>query len=339
MATIFRGWSPAMAVAECSDGHWGAGELVASGPVAMHPGAMAVQFGQSVFEGCRAHRHAERGALVFRLADHHARMVASCERLGMPAPPRALFEASVRAVVSRPESWDRPFASQALYIRPVVFGTDDHVMPVSSSRHVFAVLTAPLGAWDGDGLRLWVERRYSRAAPGGLGASKTAANYAHQLLPTQRARARGADAVLWLDCAAHAIVEEASTMNVFFVVSGRVITPALGDTVLAGITRRSALWILTERLGVPVEETAIEFDALVAGRAGRLDEVFCASTALGVQPVVELIDGERRIWSAGPPASPATGLAARVRDELEAIQRGARAVPWITEVALAEAAA
>lgn len=325
-APIFSGWSPMMAVADCADGQWSTCEVVPASATPVHPGAMAIQFGQSVFEGCRAHRHEHRGPLFFRLDDHHARLVASCERLCMPAPPRELFREALRAIVSRRSSWEQPFASATLYVRPIVFGTDDHVMPVLSSRYVFAVLTAPLRPFESPGLRLWVERRYSRAAPGGLGASKTAANYAHQLLPTARARAHGADAVLWLDCTRHAIVEEASTMNVFFVVSGRVITPALGDTVLAGITRRSVISLLAERVGVPIEQRDIEFDDLAAGKAGTLEEVFCASTALGVQPIVELLDGERRIAPRG------TGLAARVRRELLSIQHGAAPSAWVTEM-------
>ncbi len=324
---IFSGWSPMMAVADYAEGQWSTCRVVPASAMPIHPGAMAIQFGQSVFEGCKAHRHEHRGPLAFRLDDHHARLSASCERLGMPAPPRELFREALGAVISRRSGWEQPFASSTLYVRPIIFGTDDHVMPLLSSRHVFAVLTAPLRAFESAGLRLWVERRYSRAAPGGLGASKTAANYAHQLLPTIRARAHGADAVLWLDCAAHSIVEEASTMNVFFLVSGRVITPALGDTVLAGITRRSVMAILTERVGLPVEERSIELDDLVAGKAGRLEEVFCTSTALGVQPIVELLDGERRIAPSG-----SADLAARVRRELLSIQHGSAPSAWLTEM-------
>ena len=182
---MFEGFSLEMATARYKEGQWGEHQIVPTGTIAVHPGAMGIQFGQSAFEGCRAYTGSESGnqAFTFRIPDHHQRLIASCARLCIPPPPRGLFLAAINAMVGRKESWERPFASETLYIRPVVFGTDNGLIPNPSLNYMFAVLTAPLRPFQGEGVSLWIEREYSRSARGGLGASKTAANYAHQLSP------------------------------------------------------------------------------------------------------------------------------------------------------------
>lgn len=68
-------------------------------------------------------------------------------------------------------------------------------------------------------------------------------------------------------------------MNVFFKVNGKVVTPELSGSILAGITRDSVLHLLRE-WGIPVEERRIGIDELFeAGRRGELEEAFGTGTA------------------------------------------------------------
>jgi len=285
-----------MSVAECVGGVWSELRRVPSGELPIHPAAMGIQFGQSVFEGCKAHRDERGDALLFRMGDHHQRLVASCERLCIAPPPRELFDQAVNQQTADPESWSSPFSSDTLYMRPVLFGSGQHLMPLSSPDTTFVVLTAPLRLFPQKPLALFAEREYSRAAKGGLGYAKAAANYAHGYVPTRRAQEVGCDGVLWLDASTHSTIEEASTMNIFVEVGDEVLTPALSDTILAGITRDSVITLLRDKYGREVTEGTIALARIAeAAERGTLKEIFTASTALGLRSVARIVDGEQTI--------------------------------------------
>ena len=82
-------------------------------------------------------------------------------------------------------------------------------------------------------------------------------------------------------------------MNVFFVIDGKVVTPALDDgNILPGVTRRSCIEILKSK-GYEVEERKVSVDELVeAHKAGKLNESFGTGTAAVISPVGEYIDGD-----------------------------------------------
>lgn len=285
LPTVFEGWSAKMAVADYESGQWGEAHVILQETQRIHPGAMALQFGASVFEGCKAYRATEDHANVFRLVENHARLMDSCARLCIPSPSYEMYAEAIRLVVSQTVSWKSPFESDWLYIRPVLIALDDHIMPVVSSRYTFYLLTAPIRSFQAPSFNLWIEPQYSRAAPGGLGAAKTGANYAHQLYPTMQAKRNGYDAVVWLDPFTHSTIEEASTMNIFFCVGNEIITPELKDTILAGITRRSVISLL-QKEGWKVSERAVTVSEILDWiQSGTLDEAFATSTALGVRTI------------------------------------------------------
>ena len=321
---LFQDWSPLMGIAEYVGGDWTPPRRVACGELRVHPGAMGIQFGQSVFEGCKAFRKGPDPARLFRIDEHYKRLVASCDRLRMPVPPEQIFLAAVEGQVKDSASWSSPFSSETLYIRPLVFGQDHHVMPVPSVHSTFVVLTAPFRLFPDKPLVLFAERKFSRAARGGLGHAKTAANYAHQYYPTWRAREAGCDAVLWLDAENHARIEEASTMNIFMVIGEELVTPSLQDTILAGITRRSVITLARERHGLKVVERPITLDEVASAvEADTLKEVFITSTALQIRPVSRVVDGEREIDF--PRDTPWTN---RLHQDLIAIQHGEADDKW-----------
>lgn len=327
---LFEDWSPQMGIADCGDSDWTPARRTTCGKLPIHPGAMGIQFGQSVFEGCRAFWNGVDPARLFRIDEHYSRLVTSCERLRMPVPPQQLFVEAVANQLQDATSWSSPFPSETLYIRPVVFGQDDHVMPIPSARTTFVVLTAPLRLFPGEPLVLFAEREFSRAAKGGLGHAKTSANYAHQYLPTWRAKEAGCDAVLWLDAETHERIEEASTMNIFFVIGEELVTPSLQDTILPGITRRSVITLAHERHGLKVVERPITLTEVAETiEDGTLTEAFTASTALQIRSIARIVDGERNIDF--PQETPWMD---RLRRDLDAIQRGEADDEWgwITEV-------
>jgi branched-chain amino acid aminotransferase len=109
------------------------------------------------------------------------------------------------------------------------------------------------------------------------------------MLATAMAKKQGYDQVLWTDAFEHKYLQEVGTMNVFFVIGNQVITPSLEDgTILAGVTRDSAMTVLTE-MGLDVVEKKISIDELIAAhKSGELREVFGTGTAATISLIKEL---------------------------------------------------
>lgn len=285
---LFEGWSPFMVYSEYSSGKWSAARLLPQQQILIHPGSMALQFASSVFEGFKAYRVSKEMAHLFRPHDHHARFVNSCNRLCIPPPSYDLFFSCVESVISIAEVWDSTFASDWLYIRPVTIGLDHHIIPMISSKYAFYILVAPIRDFNPDTFDLLIEQKYSRATPGGLGSSKTAANYAHQYYPSFIANKFQCNGVVWVSPLDNQTIEEASTMNLFFRIGKKIITPPLKDTILPGITRDSVISILKQS-GWEVLEKDVTVNCILNWIANKdLEEVFATSTALGIRAVDHL---------------------------------------------------
>jgi branched-chain amino acid aminotransferase len=189
-------------------------------------------------------------------------------------------------------------------------------------EYLFFIIASPVAAYFGaaDGpLRLKIEESHVRAAPGGLGAIKAAANYAASLKAAEEAKAEGFAQVLWTDAHDHSAIEEAGTMNVFVHIGDEVITPPLRGTILAGVTRESAMTLL-DRWGHKVRERIVTADEILeARRTGRLREMFGTGTGVGVAPIGELSwRGERIVVGDGGEGP----LARRLLPTLREIQTG-----------------
>ena len=100
---------------------------------------------------------------------------------------------------------------------------------------------------------------------------------------------KGFDQVLWTDAFEHKYVQECGTMNVFFIIGNKAITPDLdAGTILAGVTRDSALVLLKE-MGFEVEERPLHIDEIIeAYKAGTLKEIFGTGTAAVISMIKEL---------------------------------------------------
>ena len=103
------------------------------------------------------------------------------------------------------------------------------------------------------------------------------------------AQKQGYDQVLWMDAFEHKYVQECGTMNVFFIIGGKAITPGLEDgTILAGVTRDSTIAILKD-MGYTVEERKLSIEEIMdAYKAGNLNEIFGTGTAATISLIKEL---------------------------------------------------
>ena len=256
--------------------------------MSIHPMNMALHYGQSIFEGMKASRSKDGTPLLFRPELHAKRMNASAVRMCMPELPEEIFVEAIHAIVGIEQEWIPKIEGSALYIRPIMFATDEMVGVKASDTYKFMIICLPVGPYYPKPIKLLVEPHYIRAAQGGVGEAKTAGNYAAALYPSKLAREQGYDQVLWLDAIHHKFVQEVGTMNIFFVFNNEIVTPATSGTILKGITRASTLEILRGN-GHIVNERDLSIDEVLSRhQAGELIEVFGTGTAALIANVEEI---------------------------------------------------
>ena len=312
---------------EYTEGTWRNPRIIPYQALALEPGIAMLHYGQTVFDGYKAFRGLDGVARIFRPEMNARRLHDSCERLCIPVMAveelsEIMIEAT-RQLITLDHDWMPAQWGHSLYVRPLVIGTEATLEVRAANSYRFIIMTSPVGSYFNNlqkGVSLYVEDRYTRAASvGGLGAAKTAANYAASLLPGFASRQLGFDQVLWLDGNEHRYVEEVGAMNIFFKIGDKVVTPPLGGSILPGVVRDSVLTLL-EDWSLPVEERRIAIDEVVAAfRSGELEEVFGAGTAAVICPVASIgFKGEVFQVSATPPGD----LTLRLYDELTGIQYG-----------------
>lgn len=283
-----RVFSDHMFIADYKDGNWVNPRIEPFHPIEMSPSTMVLHYGQAIFEGMKASKSYEGKPLLFRPEQHAKRLNKSAARLCMPAFPEDLFLEALHALIGIDSNWIPPQEGSALYIRPFMFATDEFIGVRPSNTYRFIIFTGPVGPYYARPVSLWAEQEYVRAVEGGTGEAKAAGNYAASLLPAKLAMERGYDQVMWMDSHEFKYIEEVGTMNIFFVIDGKVITPATEGAILKGITRDSILTILREK-GYDVEERRLSIDEVVeAHRNGKLQEVFGTGTAAVVAHVSKI---------------------------------------------------
>ena len=281
-------FSDHMFVMDFEDGQWNRGEISSFGPMTFSPAMMSLHYGQAIFEGMKAFRQQDGGVAMFRPGENIKRFNFSAKRMGMPEVPEDIFFQALVEMLKLDSGWVPNAPDSALYIRPFMFATESHVGVRPSQEYRFCIFTCPVGAYYTKAVKVKVELHYTRAAMGGTGAAKAAGNYAGSLFPTELAKSEGYDQILWTDAATHTAVEECGTMNVAFVLNGKMVVPQTSDTVLAGITRASAVQLMRHH-GVEVEERRVTVQELIdASAEGRLTEAFGLGTAATVSPICTL---------------------------------------------------
>jgi len=315
-------YSDHMFVADYREGEWQDARIMPYGPMSLSPSLTALHYGQSLFEGFKAHRTPGAKVALFRPMANHSRLNRTAARLAMPDIPETLFKDGLLELIRADRDWVPHREGGSLYVRPVYFGTDESLMVRPAERYRLVIFTAPGGPYFAQPIRLLAEETYVRAFPGGTGDAKSAGNYGGGLLAAKLAQAKGFHNVMWLDGMNRQVIEESGVMNIMFVVKGVAITPALSGTILPGVTRDSVLTLLRE-MNVPCEERAITVDEVVAAhRLGTLEEAFGIGTAAVIAPIAAI--GYRDREMVIPTGNP-DGIGKRIHSKLVAIQTGKQA--------------
>lgn len=270
------------------DGEWKDPKIRPLENLSVHPGNLAWHYGQSIFEGMKASVNQEGKAVLFRADQHVERLNASARRMCMPEIPGDLFLEALRALISLEVNWIPNLEGSALYIRPLMIATDEFIGVRASTKYKFLIMCLPVGPYYPKPVRLKAEEKYVRAVMGGVGEAKTAGNYAASLYPAKLANQEGYDQVMWLDAKEFRYVQEVGTMNIFFALEDKIVTPKTVGTILKGITRASIIEILRKE-GHIVEEKLVDIhDVIEAHQNGRLKEVFGTGTAAVVANVSKI---------------------------------------------------
>jgi len=278
-----------MLEADFENGEWENIEIKPYQPLLLSPSLAALHYGQAIFEGIKAYKNEKGDVFIFRPHDNFKRFNISAERMQMPTVPEDLFIEGMRQLIALDKNWIPHKPDHSLYIRPVMFSSDEKIGVRPSDNYKFLVILSPTGPYYAAPMRIYVEEKYVRAVPGGVGYAKTAGNYAAAMYATAQAQKLGYDQVLWMDALEHKYVQECGTMNVFFIIGNTAITPGLEDgTILDGVTRASVITLLTE-MGLKVEERNLSIDEIIdAYKAGTLHDVFGTGTAATISLIKEL---------------------------------------------------
>ena len=315
-------------VANFTNGAWDAGTLTTDDQITMSECACVLQYAQTIFEGMKAYTTQDGKVVVFRPDLNAERMIASAERLEMPAFPKEQFLDAIDQVVKANLAWVPPYGSGAtLYLRPYMFGINPVIGVKPASDYQFRVFGTPVGPYFKGGVKPLTIRvsDFDRAAPNGTGHIKAGLNYAMSLHAIVSAHEEGYDENMYLDPGTRTKIEETGGANFLFVTKdGKVVTPK-SNSILPSITRRSLIQVAKDYLGLEAEEREVYLDEL-----GDMAECGLCGTAAVISPVGKVVDHGKEICfpSGMTQMGPVTQ---KLYDTLTGIQMGRIEAPegWI----------
>ncbi len=269
-----------MIICEYENGKWGDVRLMPYGPFPFTPAMMGVNYGQACFEGMKAYKDKDGEVYLFRPEKNFERINKSAKRLAMPEITEEMFIDGLKALVDVDRAWIPYGEGKSLYLRPLIFATEEALKARISNKYMFAIVATPVQSYYTEPVSVKISDYYSRAASGGVGNAKAAGNYAAAFYPTQLAAEEGYEQIIWTDDATHENFEESGTMNVFVRINDTIYTPPTSDKILDGVTRDSFIQLAKKR-GIDVKVEPIEVAKVVeAHRNGELKEVWGVGTAV-----------------------------------------------------------
>jgi len=303
---------------------WHDASVVPYGPIMMDPAAAVLHYGQEIFEGIKAYRHADGSIWTFRPTANAERLQKSAHRMALPEVPIEIFVESLRKLIEVDAAWvPQPVNEKTLYIRPFEIAAETFLGVRPAARAEYRVIASPVGPYFTGGVKpvkIWIALDSARAGKHGTGEAKTGGNYAASLLAQSEGYEQGCSQVMFLDAETGSHIEELGGMNLFFVYKdGHVATPSLDGNILRGITRDSVITLIRDR-GIEVQERLISLDEVRAGvNNGDIVEIFACGTAAVITPVGQL---KSRLETIGDENPEPGALTVSLREELTGIQYG-----------------
>lgn len=324
--------SPIMIQALYEDGQWKRFDLLPYGPLQLDPCSKVLHYGQEIFEGMKVFRHPDESIHMFRPEMNARRFNQSARRMAMPEVPEELFLEACEVICAYSKNLVPRRLGESLYLRPFMIATEVGMGIKPANQFLFMIVASPSGSYfSGEAVKVYIERDDIRCAPGGIGFAKTGGNYAASLNSYAKTIKLGCDQTMWLDSVEHQYIEEMSGMNFFAIIDGKVVTPALTDTILDGVTRRSIIDIaIAEKL--TVEQRRLSIDEVIKGIQNETcTEAFLCGTAAVVAPVASLMDKDGSVYKFKDGQGK---IGMQLREKLIAIQAGRTEAPegWLHPV-------
>jgi branched-chain amino acid aminotransferase len=243
----------------------------------------AFNYGTGCFEGIRGYWNPEHEEIYLVKLNHHFRRLLNSTKLfrieiGLDA--QQLCDVAVEVVA-------RSGYREDVYVRPIAYKASPVIkVGLLHLQDAFCCFSAPMGAYFDieKGLSVTVSgwrRNDDNAIPA---RAKATGGYINAALAIADAQEAGFDEAILLTQDGH--VSEGSAANIFLVMNGKLITPAVADDILVGITR-AAIMELAEKLGVSIAERRIDRTELYMA-----DEIFLCGTGVQVAPVTK-VDGRK----------------------------------------------
>jgi branched-chain amino acid aminotransferase len=297
---------------------WLDGELVDWDEAKVHVLTHTLHYGLGAFEGIRAYKREDGKSAIFRLQEHLERLEDSCKLIMMESRfNRAqLTQASLDLL--------KVNGMEDAYLRPVVYVGDGAMGIYAPTNPIRTMIIAwKWGAYLGagaleNGIKAKVSSWARHHIKVSLAKGKIMGQYTNSVLAKREAKLGGYDEAILMDV--NGYVSEGSGENLFLVRKGKLITPPLSASILAGVTRDTIITLAREE-NIPVEEEMITRDQLYLA-----DECFFTGTAAEVTPIREV---DNRTIGAGGVGPITKRLQARYFD----VVKGADAThpEWLTK--------
>jgi len=297
---------------------WLEGELIDWDEAKIHVLTHTFHYGLGAFEGIRAYKRADGTTSIFRLKEHIERLFDSCKLIMIE--PRftreQIHESCVQLLVAN--------KADEAYLRPMVYVGDGAMGIYAPDNPIRTLIVAwRWGAYLGqgateNGVRAKVSSWGRHHIKVSLAKGKIMGQYTNSTLAKREAKMAGYDEAILMDT--NGYVSEGSGENLFIVKKGKLFTPPLSASILAGITRDAILTLAREE-GVPVSEEMLTRDQVYLA-----DEAFFTGTAAEITPIRE-VDNRKITEGIG-------SITRRLQERFYGIVKGADTShpEWLTQV-------
>lgn len=235
----------------------------------------AFLYGTAVFEGIRAYYNEDTKDLyVFRPVEHFRRFLNSCRVIKIE------LDQNVEQLLSITEELLRKCEfKEDVYIRPVAYKSAERIGLKLDDQDGLTMFAVPMGSYlSRDRALNMMVSSWRRVEDNAIPArAKINGSYVNLALAAGEARENGFDEAILLN--ENGSVSEAAGMNLFLVRNGELITSAVSDNVLEGITRETIFQIARDSK-LPYRERTIDRSELYAA-----EEVFVCGTGAEISPV------------------------------------------------------
>ena len=236
-------------------------------------------YGTGCFEGIRGYwNEQDEQVYLFRLREHYIRFLNSCKilHIALPYNVEQLVELSVELV-------RRNEFRQDIYLRPVAYKGDQIIgVRLHDLEDHFIMTAEPMGSYiDINGLHCGVSswrRIDDNSVPS---RAKITGSYVNSAFAKTEAMLNGFDEAIMLTHDGH--VSEGSAENIFLVMNGELVTPAVTENILQGVTRDTIIELARRELGRITRERQVDRTELYIAK-----EIFLCGTGAQIAPVVKV---------------------------------------------------